>query len=165
VNPLQDQSANLLTQLRDIQVPEPISWWPPAPGWWLLALVSIIALGYTVFALRRYRRQYAWRSIITSALDSSIDQYLASPSPKKQQEIMTLFKQGFASSKADRGLLAQTSDYWEGLLQEAPFELSKNDAEVLVNGHYQAQAQILDGATLRQLRNGLRKLKSGGTPA
>lgn len=27
--------------LRDIHLPTPIAWWPPAPGWWLLAFVSL----------------------------------------------------------------------------------------------------------------------------
>lgn len=29
--------------LRDIHLPEEISWWPPAPGWWILAGVFLLA--------------------------------------------------------------------------------------------------------------------------
>jgi hypothetical protein len=40
--------------LRDIHLPDPVAWWPPAPGWWLLATVLLVMLG---MALRRWRRR------------------------------------------------------------------------------------------------------------
>jgi len=42
-----------LQQLRDLHLPADPSWWPPAPGWWLLTLVCLAALGWTVVVLRR----------------------------------------------------------------------------------------------------------------
>jgi hypothetical protein len=42
--------------LRDIHLPEPIGWWPPALGWWLLP-VFVLILGVPLFRLiRRWRR-------------------------------------------------------------------------------------------------------------
>lgn len=35
-------SEELLAQLADIHLPEPVSYWPPAPGWWVLAILLII---------------------------------------------------------------------------------------------------------------------------
>ncbi len=31
-------------QLQPIVLPEPVKWWPPAPGWWLLAATLLIAI-------------------------------------------------------------------------------------------------------------------------
>ncbi|MEM8815116.1 MAG: DUF4381 domain-containing protein [Pseudomonadota bacterium] len=48
--------------LRDIKLPEPVSWWPPAPGWWLLlALLAGALLWLCVRSLRAYRRDRARR--------------------------------------------------------------------------------------------------------
>lgn len=33
-----------LEALRDIRLPDPVSWWPPAPGWWLLLTLSGVAI-------------------------------------------------------------------------------------------------------------------------
>jgi hypothetical protein len=41
--------------LRDLHLPEPIGWWPLAPGWWVLLALLAGALGY--LAGRWYR---AW---------------------------------------------------------------------------------------------------------
>lgn len=44
-----------LAQLRDIHLPEPIGWWPLAPGWYLLGFVLLALMGIMAYALRRHR--------------------------------------------------------------------------------------------------------------
>ena len=42
--------------LRDIHLPADPSWWPPAPGWWLLGAMALLAIaGIVWFWLRRRR--------------------------------------------------------------------------------------------------------------
>jgi hypothetical protein len=43
-------------QLRDIHLPAAAPFWPPAPGWWLLALLLLALLAWcAVLAVRHYR--------------------------------------------------------------------------------------------------------------
>lgn len=50
-----------LAQLRDIHLPEPISWWPPAPGWWLLAIIILALLFFTIRWLIKRRANNCYR--------------------------------------------------------------------------------------------------------
>ena len=56
-------AANPLEQLRDIHLPEAISWWPLAPGWWLLIISGGLFVGWLLRLFYRrhltklYRRQ------------------------------------------------------------------------------------------------------------
>lgn len=43
--------------LRDIHLPEAVSWWPIAPGWWLLLFFLVIAVLLTVFLYRRHKNK------------------------------------------------------------------------------------------------------------
>ena len=46
-----------LSHLADIAMPLPVPWWPPAPGWWILAAAFLAALAIlATMAVRRYRR-------------------------------------------------------------------------------------------------------------
>lgn len=46
-------NSSALASLRDIHMPEPIGWWPPAIGWILLGVVVILVLlgmvGYAIY--------------------------------------------------------------------------------------------------------------------
>lgn len=49
---------NPLQQLRDIHLPDPVSAWPPAYGWWLLAALIIGVSGGVIWYWRRRQRHY-----------------------------------------------------------------------------------------------------------
>lgn len=44
-----------LTQLRDIHLPDPVGWWPLAPGWYVLMIVLLLILMFISY--RIYQRQ------------------------------------------------------------------------------------------------------------
>lgn len=45
-----------LAQLRDIRLPEPVGWWPLAPGWWgLLLLVVAVVMAVALWRVMRKR--------------------------------------------------------------------------------------------------------------
>jgi len=52
-----------LADLRDIRLPEAVGFWPPAPGWWVVAgLVLLIALGVMLFRWRRRIQRESWNA-------------------------------------------------------------------------------------------------------
>lgn len=49
--------------LRDIHLPEPVSWWPIAPGWWLLAAALLLIFVLAFIARKIYRSKQLKRDI------------------------------------------------------------------------------------------------------
>jgi hypothetical protein len=68
-------SAELLEQLADIHLPGPVSFWPPAPGWWLLALLSIAALTWLMLKALEARRQRQICTFALQELDKAYDAF------------------------------------------------------------------------------------------
>ena len=42
--------------LRDIHLPEALSWWPPAPGWWIMP-AALVLLGIGIYLYSRFRKR------------------------------------------------------------------------------------------------------------
>jgi hypothetical protein len=56
-----------LANLRDIAMPPPVPWWPPAPGWWfLLATMCLIAVLAAIRGWRRWRTNAYRRAALRS---------------------------------------------------------------------------------------------------
>lgn len=47
--------------LRDLHLPDGVSWWPLAPGWWALIALAAVGLVWLLLKYRQYRRQSAAR--------------------------------------------------------------------------------------------------------
>ncbi|TQV80995.1 DUF4381 domain-containing protein [Exilibacterium tricleocarpae] len=62
-NPTQPPIPNLL----DIELPDPVTLWPPAPGWWLVAAAGCTLLLWAALKLRAYWRHNAYRRAAKAA--------------------------------------------------------------------------------------------------
>jgi hypothetical protein len=51
--------------LRDIKLPDPVSWWPLAPGWYLLfILILVLISGLIISIYRHYKKQQPKREAL-----------------------------------------------------------------------------------------------------
>ncbi|MEK6749626.1 MAG: DUF4381 domain-containing protein [Pseudomonadota bacterium] len=48
---------DIASQLRDIHLPAAVSWWPPAPGWWVLAALLSVLLTFGAWRWRTRQRR------------------------------------------------------------------------------------------------------------
>jgi len=66
-------NSDPLAALRGYHLPAAVSWWPPAPGWWALAVLLVLTTGVTAWLLlRRKHRHAALRAALTE-LDTLSD--------------------------------------------------------------------------------------------
>ncbi|MGI9272540.1 MAG: DUF4381 domain-containing protein [Woeseiaceae bacterium] len=61
--------------LRDLHLPEAISWWPLAPGWWAVIALVLVGLGFLLRAWLRIHARGAARRYALRQLDSIVRVY------------------------------------------------------------------------------------------
>ena len=131
-------NPDLLSQLRDIHTAAPVPWWPPAPGWWVLALLLLFFLGWLGRRLlARYRVRQRRRQMLgwIDHLNESIN-----PQRDPQAYLSTLnriFKLVALRAFPDRQCAAMAGQEWVNFLienmEKSPTAESLN---VLASGPY-----------------------------
>ena len=92
----------LREQLRDIQTPEPVSWWPMAPGWWILIVLAVI-LSFVLFRYIRNRRQEReYRNYLIEELEATYNEWLKNQNTSNYcQQANQLLKRTMMKLQAD----------------------------------------------------------------
>ena len=145
--------ANPLDQLRDIHLPDPVSYWPLAPGWWIVATLAIAIIAATaVLSYRRYRRNAYRREAVNMLtainplrIDGDQTEYLQQLNHLLKKTALTIDKRDIISSLSGQDWLqfldrsAKTSAFTEGA------------GRILADGPYQASVKEEDLSALHQL--------------
>lgn len=125
--------------LRDIHLPEPVGWWPLAPGWWVVAgLVAIIAAAGLWLLLRR-RRSRAQRAALAALnrIEARYEEH--GDAHACARELSALLRR--LALACDKNQAAVTGDQWLAHLQDlAPLELQQPQATALLTAPYSPRA-------------------------
>lgn len=135
--------SELLSQLNDIYIPEPIGWWPPSQT--LIGLfvgLSGIIIGLSWYwwkqrRLNRYRNQAM--DLLHSALATATD------SQQKIQATNALLKQVAITHYGRQQVAALNGQAWLNFLQKSASYIQQPEAmQQFVTAHYHPQINLAD---------------------
>jgi len=138
-------AADPLAGLRGYHLPEPVSWWPPAPGWWVLAglavLVCLMVLGWL---LRRRRRRAAAR-LALGELAALRAAYQRDADPARFARGLSRLLRRFALARFPRGEVAGLAGQrWLGFLDAhgGAGRFREGPGRLLADAPYRPRAEI-----------------------
>lgn len=157
-------APNPLDQLADIHLPDPVSWWPLAPGWWMLlglAVSIFIAVALLVAARKRnaYRRQAVAeleQIYLQLTQHQQTAQYLQQVNALLKRVALTRYRQQFNPSIKGQDWLR----WLDTSCPKLPGSFAKSAEQLLVHGLYQPDPQG-DFPALQQLALAWIKLHPG----
>lgn len=105
-------------QLKDIHLPEAVSWWPPAAGWWLL-LVTVLLLLMLIFIGRKIYLKRQLRRDIRNELQH-IRQQFERTGDKLQlaSSLSILLRRASITFYPEKNLAGLTGENWLSCLDE-----------------------------------------------
>jgi len=115
INPLSPEMLAQLEKLKDIRLPQAISWWPLAPGWWMLA-GTVLVVTFTALVIIKLRslsvRYAALRELQALRSDKSV---VGSP-VELATRINILLRRIVLRSKDGRSIASAESEKWRDFL-------------------------------------------------
>lgn len=140
-----------LEQLKDIHLPAEISWWPPAPGWWLVLLLVVSLL----VGLQRYWRYRSGKKCLQrqsqKALSNIRDEWRRHQDARQLVSQLSLLLRQVAISKYPGSDVAgKTGESWLRWLdqQMGTQEFEKGDGRLLLDAPYRPQLSLKNGDAL-----------------
>jgi hypothetical protein len=128
--------------LADIHLPNMVSAWPPAIGWWLLTALIIALLIAAIILIKRYRTKWGYRKAALRLLDQQYkDHSIESHSDAmiSIQSMLALLKRTAISAYPQQNIRARFGEQWVVFLNRQTHKHVFNTelANILVAQQYQ----------------------------
>lgn len=139
--------------LRDIHLPDQISWWPPAPGWWLLLLSLGAVIALLLLKRSRHNPSVSIRAASLQELETIARKYQRHANEQRlMRETSALLRRICLSLYPREQVASLTGEAWLAFLDRTlPGEqFSHGAGRILVDGPYRPEVQ-LDGEALLAL--------------
>jgi hypothetical protein len=131
--------------LKDIHLPAPVGWWPPAPGWWLLAAVVAVIAWWLWRRTRRAPSGPAFRQLAVRELASIRADWEAHGDARRlAAELSVLLRRVALAEGAPRAVAGLTGQDWLAHLDArvgAPL-FTDGPGRVLLDAPYRPAAQV-----------------------
>lgn len=173
-------SADPLSALKDIVPAGEITWWPLAPGWWVLIVLSVAIIVGAALWFRRKCQSLMWKREALQEFDRLQKRYFEyTPNIGQQEsntseptknsealkaasllnsELSVLLKRVLSSQRTGNDVRALATNAWaETLVKQIPV-LSESEIRVIAFGHYQNDVPRLTNETFTVLRLWLKGL-------
>jgi hypothetical protein len=144
-------SQELLAQLADIHLPEAVTYWPPAPGWWILSLAILVAAIYLGRHYQQVRTQQKILQYALAELDQCYQQYTMAEN-KADSEPKLRFVNQFNSvlrrvalwHYPDSNAASLGGDAWVAFIREKgnSSHLDTEMADALSKGRFQLECNV-----------------------
>ncbi|MBN1379094.1 MAG: DUF4381 domain-containing protein [Gammaproteobacteria bacterium] len=146
--------------LRDIHLPDSVSWWPPGPGWWLLLLLLTIGIAVSIFLWRRYQQRALSRAVL-SELNKIEYRYQQQLDLRQLAvDLSTLLRRTSISLLGRQKIAALTGEQWLSWLdqQTGTDQFSKGPGQHLISAPYQAKPEFYPDALIALCRHWLQRV-------
>ena len=149
--------------LKGLQLPEAVSWWPLAPGWWLLLIILIVAIPLLMLTAVRLWRRNSDKRQAKQLLNSAYSQWLAD---QNQQQLIlqvnTVLKR-FCRQRFPEAVSLSEQRWTEFLNKSAGIPLfTEQQTTALQSGAYRAQpvASLNEQDLVKNCQRWLNKARS-----
>ncbi len=141
-------NQELLSQLRDIHLPSEPSWWPPAPGYYIVFALGLLFFALTIFIIRWWRKNSRIKRLLRKEILSIEKRFQAGASVAAlQTELNWLLRRAALVKQQKKKKDARTEDLSQSMLilfgndekarlLESLLEQDRFKAENSLDGHH-----------------------------
>lgn len=141
-----------LAALHPLRTPEPLPWWPPAPGWWLLCALLLAALAWAAWRGWRHYRNNQYRRTARQAVQAILARHAGhGDSARTLGELNTVLKAVALRSCPRAEVASLSGERWRSFLN-AGLEQARSPLrfpEAVARAHAPAPGPI-DSAALQR---------------